>query len=285
MKSLEVVRPGPLSTVQDLGRPGKSELGIGWSGACDRGALRLANRLVGNPEDAAAIEATFGGLEVRAAGALLVAVTGAPCPVTVDGTAYGCGTTIDVPPGAVLRLGRPAAGLRTYSAVRGGIAVPPVLGCRSTDLLAGIGPERLAEGTTLPVGAVADDWPPVDVAPVPAPPVGEVTLRVLLGPRDDWFEHDAIERLVSEPYEVTPESNRIGMRLDGPQLTRAVQGELPSEGLVAGAVQVPPSGKPTVFLADHPVTGGYPVLAVVCSADLDRAGQLRPGQPVRFRRR
>lgn len=284
MKSLEVVRPGPLSTVQDLGRPGRSELGIGWSGACDRGALGLANRLLGNPEDSAAIEVTFGGLEVRATGALAVAVTGAPCPVTVDGTAYGCGSAIDVPPGAVVRLGRPAAGLRTYVAVRGGIAVSPVLGSRSTDMLAGVGPERLTEGVALPVGTVAGDWPAVDVAPVPAPPADEVMLRVLLGPRDDWFEAGAVERLLSEPYEVTPESNRIGMRLDGPPLARSVDGELPSEGLVAGAVQVPPSGKPTVFLADHPVTGGYPVLAVVCSADLDHAGQLRPGQRVRFRR-
>lgn len=284
MKHLEVVRPGPLSTVQDLGRPGRSELGIGWSGACDRAALGLANRLVGNPEGAAAVEVTFGGLEVRAVGALLVAVTGAPCPVAVDGTAYGCGSAVDLPPDAVLRLGRPAAGLRTYLAVRGGIAVSPVLGSRSTDLLAGIGPDVLAEGASLPVGVEAGDWPPVDVAPVPEPPAGEVTLRVLLGPRDDWFDPDAVERLLSEPYEVTPESNRIGMRLDGPSLTRAIEDELPSEGLVAGAVQVPPSGKPTVFLADHPVTGGYPVLAVLSSDDLDRAGQLRPGQHVRFRR-
>lgn len=283
MTALRVLVPGPLATVQDLGRPGHAAVGVGPSGACDRGALRLANRLAGNPEGAAAVEVTFGGLAARAEGALTVAVTGAPCQVTVAGRAYGTGSAVRVPDGAEVRLGPPASGVRSYLAVHGGIGVAPVLGSRSTDLLAGIGPAVLAAGAMLPVGDESADWAPVDVAPVPAPPAGEVTLRVRYGPRDDWFTAHALATLVADPYVVTAESNRVGMRLDGPGLARRRDGELPSEGMVRGAVQVPPAGRPAVFLADHPVTGGYPVIAVVRTADLDLAGQLRPGQPVRFR--
>ncbi|QUH01130.1 biotin-dependent carboxyltransferase family protein [Saccharopolyspora erythraea] len=280
---LEVLETGPLATVQDLGRPGLADIGVGVSGAADRGSLRLANRLLGNDEGAAAIEVTFGGLAVRAGRDLTIAVTGAPCPVTVDGRGEGANAVLRVAAGEEVRLGAPPCGLRSYLAVRGGIDVEPVLGSRSTDVMAGIGPAALRVGDTLPVGPAPAAFPVVDLAPV-APPPEDLVLDVVPGPREDWFTGEALEVLLTSVYEVTTESNRVGMRLDGPALTRSRSDELPSEGMVAGALQVPPASKPTLFLADHPVTGGYPVIAVVTSADVDRAAQARPGQRVRFRR-
>ncbi|SEG93423.1 biotin-dependent carboxylase uncharacterized domain-containing protein [Saccharopolyspora kobensis] len=284
MSCLQVLATGPLATVQDLGRPGLAGIGVGSSGAADSGAFRLANRLVGNDEGAAAIEVTFGGLEVRATRDLTAAVTGAPCPVTVDGRGAAVNSVLRIPAGAVVRLGMPDRGLRSYLAVRGGIAVEPVLGSRATDVLAGLGPEPLAPGAQLPVGPPPQRFPQVDLAPVAACEDGEITLRVAFGPRHDWFTEDALTALVGSSYEVTPDSNRVGMRLSGPALERCRTDELPSEGMVAGALQVPPSARPTLFLADHPVTGGYPVIAVVVAADLDKAAQARPGQRIRFRR-
>lgn len=280
--SLEVLATGPLATVQDLGRPGYAGIGVGGSGAADRGSLRLANRLVGNVENAAGVECTFGGLELRAQRDLTVAVTGAPCPVTVDGRGGAVNTVLRLRTDSVLRLGMPSHGLRSYLAVRGGVDVEPVLGSRSTDVLSGLGPDMLAAGGVLPVGVLAAEFPVVDVAPV-APIPEELVLTVTAGPRDDWFTEQALPTLLSEPYEVTARSDRVGMRLDGPPLPRACEGELPSEGMVAGSLQVPPTSTPTLFLADHPVTGGYPVIAVLPAAEVDRAAQARPGQHLRFR--
>jgi biotin-dependent carboxylase-like uncharacterized protein len=281
---LEVVAPGVLTTVQDLGRPGLGALGVGHSGAADVPALCLANRMLGNPESAAALEMTFGGLELIAHGNVTVTLTGAPCPVTVDGRHEGAHGVVWVPDGATLRLGTPPAGLRSYLGVRGGVAVPPQLGSRSADTLAALGPAPLAVGDRLPVGAAVAPLPGVDLAPVAAPEAGDVTLRVVDGPRADWFTATARDALVSGPYEVTADSNRIGMRLSGPELERTQERELPTEGMVCGALQVPPSGQPTLFLADHPVTGGYPVIAVVVPRDLSRAAQVRPGQRITFTR-
>ncbi|TDD48400.1 5-oxoprolinase subunit C family protein [Saccharopolyspora elongata] len=283
MSCLEILATGPLATIQDLGRPGLAGIGVGRSGAADAGSFRLANRLVGNDEGAAAIEVTFGGLAVRATRDLTAAVTGAPCPITVDGRAAAVNSVLRIPAGVELRMGVPGCGLRSYLAVRGGVAVPPVLGSRATDVLAGVGPEPLAGGAVLPVGPPPARFPQVDVAPVAVCPADEIVLSVAPGPRHDWFVDDALATLVSKPYEVTADSNRIGMRLDGPALDRSRTEELPSEGMVAGALQVPPSARPTLFLADHPVTGGYPVIAVVAAADLDAAAQARPGQRIRFR--
>ncbi|MQY08354.1 5-oxoprolinase subunit C family protein [Actinomadura macrotermitis] len=280
---IEVVRPGPLATVQDLGRAGLAHLGVPGSGAADARALRLANRLVGNAEACAGVEFTFGGAALRFHSPAWIAVTGAPLPVRVDGRAHGMNAPCHVPAGAVLELGIPSQGLRSYLAVRGGLAVEPVLGSRSTDLLSGLGPAPLSPGDRLPIGparGLADIT--VDVAPTPGFP-DEPVLHVLPGPRDDWFTPDALETLTSAPYEASSESNRVGVRLQGSALARARDGELSSEGMVTGALQVPPNGLPILFLADHPTTGGYPVIAVVASADLPLAAQLRPGQTVRFR--
>lgn len=282
MTGLTVLRPGALATIQDLGRHGFAAIGVGVSGAADRGSLRLANRLVGNAEGAAAIEATLGGLAVRARGDLVVAVTGAPCPIEVGGQGGAMNSMIRVPHGTTMALGTPERGLRSYLAVRGGVAVPPVLGSRSTDLLAGLGPDPLGPGRFLPVGPAPQGFPPVALAPVAAPSAGELRLRVVPGPREDWFTEHAMRTLLGESFEVTKDSNRIGLRLSGPALSRRKNGELPSEGMVLGALQVPPSGRPTLFLADHPSTGGYPVIAVVMAADVDIAAQARPGQRLRF---
>lgn len=271
---IEILSPGPYATVQDLGRPGYAHLGVPCSGAADVPSLRLANRLVGNAEGAAALELTFGGARLRFARGAWVAVTGADCPV---GPVGGMNAPFWVPEGTEVRFGTPREGLRTYVAVRGGVAVEPTLGSRSTDSLAGLGPAPLKAGTVLPVG-VAGGEITVDVAPVA--PLGRRVLRVLLGPRDDWFARP--EDLFAEPYEVTQDSNRVGVRMRGRELKRVREGELPSEGMVVGAIQVPPSGQPIVFLADHPPTGGYPVVGVVRGADLPLLAQLRPGEQVRF---
>jgi biotin-dependent carboxylase-like uncharacterized protein len=278
---IEVVRAGSLTTIQDLGRPGLAHLGVPRSGAADRDSLRLANRLVGNPEGAACLEMTFGGFEARFDQAAIAALAGAPCPVQVSGHQAFMYGPIQVTAGDEVTVGAPVHGVRTYLAIRGGIEVPPVLGSRSTDVLAGLGPDPLWSGMLLPVGADAGELPCVDVAPVPPIPE-EITLRVVPGPRDDWFTPAALTTLTSTAYEVTSQSNRVGIRLSGATLERSRIGELPPEGMVCGALQVPPTGQPVLFLADHPVTGGYPVIAVVWEQDICLAAQARPGRRLRF---
>lgn len=280
-RALAVVRAGALTTVQDTGRPGHAHLGVPRSGALDAPAAALVNRLVGNPPDAAVLETTLDGCALRPRSAVTVAVGGAPCPVAVDGRPAAWGAPVHVPAGALLEVGTAVTGVRGYVAVSGGIAVEPVLGSRSTDLLSGLGPPPLRNGAVLPLGRPGVPRARVDVAPQPAPPA-ELVLRVTLGPRDDWCAPAAVRTFTSRAYRVSPASNRIGLRMDGPALTRARTGELPSEGMVLGAVQVPPDGRPVVFLADHPTTGGYPVIGVVRAADLPAAAQARPGTPVRF---
>lgn len=294
MTGLQVLDPGPSCTVQDLGRPGLAGIGVPRSGAADRGALRLANRLVGNDETAAGLEATYGGLRARALVDLVVAVTGAWVPLTVSRSGQqrpaAPFAVLALSAGDELALGRPHAGLRSYLAVRGGLDVPEVLGSRCTDILSGIGPlgpGPVPAGVVLPVGPPSGPPPVVDHAPVSHPsaaePSADVVLRVRLGPRQDWLTPAGLDTLLGAAWQVTAEANRVGVRLSGPALERSRTDELLSEGLVAGAVQVPASGQPVLFLADHPVTGGYPVVAVLRDADLDAAGQLAPGQRVRLR--
>ncbi|MEU9865831.1 biotin-dependent carboxyltransferase family protein [Streptomyces sp. NPDC047971] len=280
-RAVSVARPGALTTVQDLGRTGYAHLGVPRSGALDPGAAALVNRLVGNPESAAVLETTLDGCAVRPRCAVTVAVGGAPCPVTVDGRPVAWGRAVRVAAGALLEVGAATHGLRTYVGLGGGVAVEAVLGSRSTDLLSRLGPAPLAEGTVLPLGAEPAVRGSADAPPWPGPP-DELVLRVRLGPRHDWFTSGALRTLATRAYRVSSASNRIGLRTEGPPLERARAGELPSEGMVLGAVQVPPDGRPVVFLADHPTTGGYPVVAVVREADLGAAAQAVPGTPVRF---
>jgi biotin-dependent carboxylase-like uncharacterized protein len=276
--TLTIDSAGALTTVQDRGRTGLAHLGVPRAGPLDRPAATLANRLVGNGPDAALLEVTWGGLELTSDAGVWVAVTGAPTPVEVDGAGRGRDRAEWVPAGGRLRLGSPTAGVRSYVAVAGGVEVAPVLGSRSTDTLAWVGPPRVEDGTTLPVGTPSGPPAPLDTPrpPLPGP------LRVTQGPRADWFAPDALDRLCAAPYAVGAASNRVGLRLEGDPPARVREDELPSEGMVLGAVQVPPGGQPVVFLADHPPTGGYPVLAVVHPDDLWQCGQARPGEELRF---
>ncbi|MFG2061754.1 biotin-dependent carboxyltransferase family protein [Micromonospora sp. NPDC048871] len=279
MIELEVLTAGALTTVQDLGRPGWAHLGVPRSGALDPEALRLANRLVGNPEAAAGLEITMTGCALRPTRATTVAVVGAEVEVRVGERPGDTGRPLAVPAGAVLRIGPARRGLRCWLAVAGGIAVDPVLGSRATDTLAGLGPAPLRDGDRLPLGLPISPPAPVDLTlPVPLPTELHLTARP--GPRHDWFDPVALDRLYGSAYTVSPVSNRVGVRLTGAPLTRAVSGELPSEGIVLGAVQVPADGQPLIFLADHPTTGGYPVIAVV--DEVTPLAQARPGTTVRF---
>jgi len=279
--TLQVHRVGPSALVQDLGRPGWAHLGVPRSGALDDRASALAQRLVGNEPSAAGLEVVLGGLEVSSDAGVWVAVTGAPCEVTVDGRAAGFAAPVWLPAGGTLRLGRPPAGLRSYVAVAGGVAVEPVLGSRSTDTLGRVGPPPVSVGDVLPVGTTSGSPAAVDATRPPSPG----PLRLLPGPRAGRVEGDVVDRLCRTSYTVSPDSDRIGLRLVGDPLPLARTQELPSEGMVLGAVQVPPDGRPVVFLADHPTTGGYPVVAVVDPEDLWQCAQLRPGDGVRFTRR
>jgi biotin-dependent carboxylase-like uncharacterized protein len=276
-RSLTVLATGAVTTLQDAGRPGQAALGVGRSGACDRASYRLANRLVGNAEHAAVLEVTFGGLHLRADDDVMIATTGARCTGSFPHNAPRYLRT-----GQELQLGLPIDGLRTYVAVRGGFAAEPVLGSRSTDVLSGLGPATISTGDVLQACEARLPAPGVDLAPVADPEGGDVTVRVVPGPRRHWFTGESWALLVGQMYTVTSDSNRVGLRLDGEPLQRTRTDELPSEGMVRGALQIPPSGKPVLFLADHPVTGGYPVIAYVDDDDVDRCGQLRPGQKVRL---
>ncbi|MFF2345015.1 5-oxoprolinase/urea amidolyase family protein [Pseudarthrobacter sp. NPDC058119] len=297
-EGLAVRKPGLQSTIQDLGRPGYASLGVSSAGAMDRGALRRANRLVGNGEGDAGIELLFGGLELVALSDQVLAVTGAAVPLEItppdeprDGdekrtTAVRhpvCDAPFALLAGERLTVGTPTAGLRSYVGVRGGLGGAEALGSRSTDTMSGIGPEPLQAGAILPVRAPR----PGSIVGHPEvsalPDRNEATvLRVVPGPRQDWFSGETLQEFLQQEWTVTPQSSRIGLRLNGQPLTRCRDGELASEGTVRGAVQVPPEGQPVLFLSDHPVTGGYPVIAVVVHADLDKAAQLPPGTTVRF---
>ncbi len=291
----EVLSAGPQTLVQDLGRPGLTGMGVSLSGALDRGALRAANRIVGNPAGAPVLENALGGLRLACRGRAVVAVTGAQAEIRLT-TAGGVrlpaasGRPLALDDGDELRIGAPGAGVRCYVAVRGGWDVAPVLGSCATDTLAGIGPAPLQSGDRLRVGTTPGDVRPGavltgDDSPPPLPRRGElVVLDVVLGPRSDWFSPSALDLLARQEWTVTPQSDRVGMRLAGTEpLTRIRQGELPSEGTVAGAIQVPAGGQPVLFLADHPLTGGYPVIGAVVARDLDRAAQIPVGARLRFR--
>lgn len=284
--TLIVEQVGAQALVQDVGRPGFLHLGVPPSGALDRPALRRGNALVGNADDAAGIEILLAGLAIRATVRAVVAVTGAPAEVRLDGRPAAFGAPLDLGPGEVLQIGPALSGLRTYLTARGGIVesaqVPSAFGSLSSDLTSALGPAALAAGSALRLGARRNGDPLWQHVSPASSPVSTVTAS--WGPRSDWLDAASQELLGSAEWRVSGDLDRVGMRLEGPTLqTRG--GELPSEGLVRGAVQLPPSGQPVVFLADHPTTGGYPVVAVVDDAQTDALAQLRPGDSLRFRLR
>lgn len=288
---LEIIHPGLHSVLQDMGRPGQTGQGVSRSGALDLGALRAANRAVGNRSDMACVESVLGGLSFVSHGRAVIAITGAHTPVTItnaSGLQWPASNyqPIELDVGDRVSLGAPLAGLRSYLAIRGGFEVTPVLGSLSTDTLAQVGPAALAAGdrlgfTTLTTGTSVS----LTEAPAFELPTAThiVTLDVVMGPRTDWFTEDAIQRLSSQLWRVTSQSNRVGIRLAGDApLTRSNPQELPSEGTSVGAIQVPASGQPVLFLADHPLTGGYPVIAAVATHHLDLAGQIPINAQIRF---
>lgn len=295
---LEILDPGPQSLIQDLGRPGLGDLGVSASGAADTRSFAQANRLVGNSPQCAVIENLMGSLSLKAHGDVVLAVSGASATISVDPVEgddfHGeREPAMDAPfallAGETLKLTPAGNGLRSYLAVRGGIDVPQVLGSRSTDSMSGIGPAALARGTMLAVGAIhgAHVVGNPEPSPLPLPDAeGVYNLRISPGPRDDWFDAAGLARLTGQIWTASAESNRVGIRLalgnGATPLERTRAGELASEGVAAGALQVPPSGLPVLFLADHPVTGGYPVIAGVIADDLPAAAQLPPGAAIRF---
>lgn len=281
--SLSVLGTGLLSTIQDFGRPGLAHMGVPRSGAADLPALALANRLVGNREDAAGIEVTLGQWSAKAHQPLLLAVTGPRVDVFVDDVPVGSHASIEVPAGAVVRIGIPPRGARNYVAIRGGIRAALELRSRSADLLSRLGPPPLRVGDGIHLREDHVDWPTTQFAPV-GTAVGVVELVADVGPRDDRLVNVAV--LGEGRWTVTAASNRVGVRLDrlgsAPLPRHRDLPEMASEGVPLGGIQIPPSGQPVIFLADHPVTGGYPVAAVLTTESLWRAAQLTPGDEVRL---
>lgn len=285
---------------QDLGRFGQTAQGVSHSGVLDRGALRAANRLVGNDEAVPVLELTGDGFSFRCHRQTVIGFTGAPCDINIR-TLSGRNLTpavytpVSLAAGDVVTLSTPQSGFRSYLSVRGGFAVAPVLGSASTDTLSCIGPAPICAGARLAMNGSINQTilrpkplKPVSLGEIPSmslPQAGEVVwLDVTLGPRADWFTPESLEVLSQTAWEVTPRSNRVGLRLQGDGvLARVQQAELPSEACVAGALEVPPDGKPVLLLADHPLTGGYPVIGVVADHHLDLAGQIPVGAKIRFR--
>ena len=278
--SLFVEHSGARSLLQDRGRPGQAALGVSPSGAFDRSAHRQVNALLGNVEDAAAVEVLLGGLVLTATAEHTVAVTGAVGPITIDDRQIAHGRAVPLRRGQRLAVDQVTSGLRAYVGVAGGFTGDAELGSRSTDTLSGLGPAPLAAGDELIAG---DPQAIPDLMDVPAlNRSGTLTLDVVLGPRHEWFTDAAVASLLATGWVIRSESDRIGVRLDGPALDRTHTGELPSEPCVRGSIQVASDGHPIVFGPDHPVTGGYPVIAVVKDAHTDRLAQARPGDLVRF---
>lgn len=284
---IQVLEPGLQTTVQDLGRHGRQDLGVSPAGAADPAALILGNRLVGNPIDAAGLEVTLVGPALRFDVDAWVAVTGADLGAVLDRHPLPPGTAVPVRAGQVLRFRGGTRGCRAYVCVAGGIDVPPVLGSRSTDLVGRLGgPDGqgrpLRAGDRLAVGAGGFRGPDTVVRQARWRFVPDrFVARVVVGPHRDHFSAGALETFFGSEYTVTPASDRTGLRLSGPAVPRAA-GEILSEGQALGAVQIPPDGQPIVLLAGRATVGGYPKLGVVITPDVALLGQARPGDTIRF---
>jgi antagonist of KipI len=274
-----------LTTVQDLGRWGYQADGVPVAGPMDAYSHRLANRLVANDDHAAALEVTLVGPELEAVGGVHCAVAGAEFELFVDARPVACGRPFDVRSGGRLRFGQRLSGTRATLAVRGGFDLPAVLGSRATSIISGMGPfggRALAAGDVLPIGRLPARTSGDAVPRALALPKGGARVRVLAGPHERMFTSDALELFFSAPFMVTPQSNRMGYRLEGPALMHADSGDILSEATPIGSVQVPKSGQPILLMADRQTTGGYPKIATVITADLPLAGQLAPGDWIRF---
>ena len=301
---MNILSPGPLSTVQDMGRTGHAAQGYPECGACDKYALALGNLLCGNPPTAAAIEMTLTGATVQFEQSTVVALTGAACVPTLDGQRISLNAPVRIAAGATLEIGMFTAGLRAYLCVQGGVDVPPVLGSRSTDLkcrIGGVEGRALHKGDHLPVGKPAPGYSldraalasrllagkPWLLRPRTAHAyLGEQViplLRAVPGPQDDAFTSGGLRAFFSGLYAVTPDSNRMGVKLSGPVVATKNGSDILSDGIVEGSVQISANGQPILMLADHQTTGGYAKIATVIAPDLSAAAQLRPGETAVFR--
>jgi biotin-dependent carboxylase-like uncharacterized protein len=282
---IRILEPGPLTTVQDLGRAGHLRYGIPPSGPVDVESFLLANRLVGNPDTAAGLECTYMGPRFQVEASCALAVTGAPAPVTVNGEPAPRWATIVLKPGDTVRVAAPRTGVRSYLAFSGGIDVPLVLGSRSTYLrgqLGGLQGRALRAGDVLTLCA----RPLPAARTIAAPPIGEdaeTTVRVVLGPQADRFTGEGLETFLGSAYEMLPQSDRMGARLRGPRIAHARGHDIISDGIALGSIQVPGDGQPIALLVDRQSTGGYTKVATICSFDISRVGQVKPGQRLRFR--
>lgn len=280
MAVIEVLSPGLLTTVQDLGRHGYGHLGVSPSGAADPVALRLGNRLVGNPESAAALEMILAGGRFRFPDGAVVALAGA------DFEGAPSWTTLEADPGQTLSVGAARSGARCYLCVRGGIAVPLFLGSASTHMACGLGGfhgRRLRRGDQLEIAAAHRPAVPRALSSRALEYLApSKTLRVTRGPEWESFDASSRETFLSTPYRVAPDSDRAGLRLEGASLKIPAPGRMITAGVDLGTIQAPPSGQPIILFVEQQTTGGYPRIGVVASVDLFRLGQLRPGDEIRF---
>ena len=288
MDTIEVVEPGLLTTVQDRGRYGYLRYGVPVSGAMDYFALRVANLLVGTPQEEACLEITFVGPRLRFLKDTTIALAGADLSPIVDGVPIPMWQSVWVQQGSLLSFGTTRGGVRAYLAVAGGLDVPRVMGSKSTYLKAAIGG---IEGRALRAG---DRLPTPDTAGQPInvsrrlpergiPSYGHHhELRVIMGPQDDAFTEEGIQTFLGSQYAVTPQSDRMGYRLEGPEIQHKSGADIISDGIPLGAVQVPADGLPIVLLADRGTTGGYAKIATVITADIYKLAQAAPGDTVRF---
>ena len=277
--SITILDPGFLTVLEDAGRRGWAHLGVSPSGAADRGSFASANRAVGNEADGAVLEVLLGTVTFRLDVDRWCAVAGAPAAVTVDSLAVPDPGLFRVRAGQVVALTGTPFGLRSYVAIGGGVLGDEVLGSVSHDSLSGLGTPPAVTGTSWALGEPRE--PDVPVVGLDRWSDDVVRIEAIWGPRDDLLDEAARAALGSTVWLVTGDSDRVGLRLDGPALDLRV-GSLPSEGTVSGAVQIPPAGRPIIFLADHPASAGYPIVAVVGRGDLDRLAQCRPGDRVQF---
>lgn len=289
--AFKIITTGPQALFQDRGRLGFAGSGVSASGSFDRLSAARANHALGNDPNATVIEILVGSFEVEALISATIVFTGTAAAVTAH-SAKGrsknatTNTILDLEPGDRIRLENADYGMRAYLAVRGGFKAPEVLGSSATDLLSALGPSPLQAGDILHIAHdIADTrwWPVMRQLPTLWHRTATETLTVIRGPRDKWFTRESLEDFFCREFTVSTDSNRIGLRLEAEKpLSRRIHGELKSEGMVRGSIQVPPGGHPVIFGPDHPVTGGYPVIAVLTGRSCDRSAQLLPGDKIRF---
>lgn len=283
--ALTIVKPGLLTSVQDLGRYGHQATGVPVAGPMDAFSHRLANQLAGNAPDAATLEITLIGPELIVEADTTLAIAGAHFDVTCDDRPVAIGESFNVTRGQRVKFGRIVQGARAYLAVAGGVQTPPLLGSRATHLVSRMGGfegRALAAGDRVPISAGAAPRPIRRATGLTLPSKARALLRVMAGPQADWFQEDALKTIAGVSFRISPQSNRMGYRLQGPPLSRTHDRELISEPLGIGAIQVPAAGEPILLMADRQTAGGYPKIGYVISADLPLAGQLAPGDFIEF---